>query len=258
MVDDPNFPNKICNKCLDRTINSYLFTQQCERAERALLNCFNDINEKFDKLDPVERVKRRGRQKLNPNHNVLHADYKNVMGYADPLINIINVGAAREENENVAEASEFECPKCWQVLPNLESYVNHEKIHPKSMWYNCRHCGKSFVKHSQYKKHMKQCQITRMMLPEPDIKKKEFICTECGTFTEDFGKHLQHIEKHKFKIILEHLIERRMNELCGVCMGQGERMVELSETFHLHAGYPELSGEKTLARVIRETVPEVC
>ncbi|CAH2061733.1 unnamed protein product, partial [Iphiclides podalirius] len=179
VADDPNFPNKICSKCLDRTINSYLFTQQCERAERALRNCFNDLNEKFDKLDPLERVKRRGRQKLHPNHNVLYADYKMVMGYADPIINIINVGASREEEE------------------------------------------------------------------EMEIK--------------EFGKHLRHIEKHKFKNVLEHLIEKRMDDFCGVCMdkGDGSQMVELNETFHLHAGYPELTGERTLARVLKETVPEM-
>ncbi|XP_068624436.1 zinc finger protein 62-like [Battus philenor] len=251
--DDPNFPNKICNPCLDRAINSYLFTQQCERSERALRNCFNDINEKFDKLDPIEKVKRRGRQKLNPNHNVLHVDYKKVISYADPIINLVNLGASVEESSG--EIGELECPKCWQVLPNIESFVNHEKIHPKSMWFNCRLCGKSFIKHSQYKKHLKQSHASAKSADV--IIDKKFTCNECGSTNEDYDAHLQHVEKHKFKYILEHLIERKMGDLCGVCMEKGSKMVELNETFYLHGGYPELTGEKTLATVLSSSIPEI-
>ncbi|CAK1594889.1 unnamed protein product [Parnassius mnemosyne] len=254
--DDPNFPSKICTKCLDKTISSYLFTQQCERAERALRNYFNDINEKFEKLDPLERVKKRGRRKLNPNFNMLYVDYKKVMSYADPIINIVNIGASLEENEDEMEISELECPRCWLVLPNIESLINHEKIHPKSMWYNCRLCGKSFVKYSQYKNHKKQIHISGKK-SDTNITKKEFKCNECGLVSEDVGKHLQHIEKHKFKQVIEHLIERKMNDLCTVCMEKGEKMMELNETLHFHAGYPELTGEKSLATILTATIPEM-
>ncbi|KPJ01221.1 Zinc finger protein 646 [Papilio xuthus] len=252
--DDPNFPNKICGKCLDKTINCYLFTQQCERTERAIRNCFIDISEKFDKLDPIERVKKRGRQKLNPNHNIIHVEHKNVINYADPIINIVNAGSSLITNNNDVQINDLECPRCWQVFTNVESLVNHEKIHPKSMWYNCKLCGNSFVKHSHYKKHMKQFHGKESSKINTD--KQPFRCNECGTVCEELDNYLQHIEKHKFKNVLEHLVEKKMDSLCGVCLDKGDTMTRLNETLSLHGGYPELSGEMTVATVLTATIPE--
>ncbi|XP_013178619.1 PREDICTED: zinc finger protein 432-like isoform X2 [Papilio xuthus] len=253
--DDPNFPNKICGKCLDKTINCYLFTQQCERTERAIRNCFIDISEKFDKLDPIERVKKRGRQKLNPNHNIIHVEHKNVINYADPIINIVNAGSSLITNNNDVQINDLECPRCWQVFTNVESLVNHEKIHPKSMWYNCKLCGNSFVKHSHYKKHMKQFHGKESSKISTD--KQPFRCNECGTVCEELDNYLQHIEKHKFKNVLEHLVEKKMDSLCGVCLDKGDTMTRLNETLSLHGGYPELSGEMTVATVLTATIPEM-
>ncbi|KPJ14838.1 Zinc finger protein 418 [Papilio machaon] len=252
--DDANFPNKICGKCLDKTINCYLFTQQCERAERAVRNCFIDISEKFDKLDPLERVKRRGRQKLNPNHNIIHVEHKNVIDYADPIINIVNAGSSLVTNNNDVQMNELECPRCWQVFTNVESLVNHEKIHPKSMWYNCKLCGNSFIKHSHYKKHMKQFHFKEN--PKINTEKQQFQCNECGFICEELENYLQHIEKHKFKNVLECLVEKKTDNLCGVCLDKGDTMTKLNETLCLHGGYPELSGEMTVATILTATIPE--
>ncbi|XP_014358776.2 zinc finger protein 616 [Papilio machaon] len=253
--DDANFPNKICGKCLDKTINCYLFTQQCERAERAVRNCFIDISEKFDKLDPLERVKRRGRQKLNPNHNIIHVEHKNVIDYADPIINIVNAGSSLVTNNNDVQMNELECPRCWQVFTNVESLVNHEKIHPKSMWYNCKLCGNSFVKHSHYKKHMKQFHFKENT--KINTEKQQFQCNECGFICEELENYLQHIEKHKFKNVLECLVEKKTDSLCGVCLDKGDTMTRLNETLCLHGGYPELSGEMTVATILTATIPEM-
>ncbi|XP_028160813.1 zinc finger protein 814-like isoform X2 [Ostrinia furnacalis] len=252
VTDDPNFPNKICNKCLNQTIRSYLFTQQCERSERALRNCLEDMYNKFEKLDPLEPQKKRGRQKLIPNHNVLYAEHEKVIDYAEPLINIVNSGA--ELTEQVID-SKFECPKCWQILPNLESLLNHEKQHPKSMWYSCRHCGKSFTSRNHLKKHVRTThEVAKPALPLP---KTDFKCAECGVVSEKYNEHLQHIEKHKFQNVLERLIEKNMDELCAVCLDVNPKLVDLEEMVCLHGGFPEMMGERTLYSIIGSTVPDM-
>ncbi|XP_063835470.1 uncharacterized protein LOC135084633 isoform X1 [Ostrinia nubilalis] len=251
VTDDPNFPNKICNKCLNQTIRSYLFTQQCERSERALRNCLEDMYNKFKKLDPLEPQKKRGRQKLIPNYNILYAEHEKVIDYAEPLINIVNSGA--ELTEQVID-SKFECPKCWQILPNLESLLNHEKQHPKSMWYSCRHCGKSFTSRNHLKKHVRTThEMAKPALPLP---KTDFKCAECGVVSEKYNEHLQHIEKHKFQNVMERLIEKNMDELCAVCLDVNPKLVDLEEMVCLHGGFPEMMGERTLYSIIGSTVPD--
>ncbi|XP_013184737.1 putative zinc finger protein 840 isoform X1 [Amyelois transitella] len=253
VLADPNFPTKICNQCLENTIQSYLFTQQCERSGRALRNCFEDMYEKLDKLDPLERTKKRGRQKLNPNYNKLHSEHENVIDYADPVINIVNIGSELTENID-NKINELECPKCWLRFESLESRLYHEKIHPKSMWFNCRICGKSFAKRHVYRKHVKSAH-------EPSKSKTlidtDYKCSECDVGSETYDQHLQHIEKHKFHMVMEHLIESKMDELCTVCLSKGVSMVKLDRTINFHGGCPELTGHRSLYTILGSTMPEM-
>lgn len=252
-MDDPNFPNKICQKCVDRALGAYLFTQQCERAERAMLNCFDDMYEKFEKLDPIERPKKRGRQKLNPNCNILHAEHYRVIDYAEPIMHIVNTTAESITQEPVL--NDLECKKCWQILPNLESLMNHEKIHPKTMWYHCRICGKSFPKSNQLKRHNNRVHVLgKEPTTQPD---KDFKCNECCHVSDNFVQHLQHIEKHKFKNIMKHLIEKKMDKLCVVCYNKGTKMTELDKMVCIHGCHPDLMGDKTLYTLLATTLPDV-
>lgn len=253
MIEDPNFPSRICDKCLDTAITSYIFTQQCEQASRALRNCFDDMYEKLEKLDPLVKTKKRGRQKLNPNYNTLYAEHEKVINYADPIINIINAGAQSLEKSD-SEISELECPKCWEVLPNIESLYNHEKQHPKTMWFSCRLCGKSYPKRNQYKKHVKAGHLVDKQLAVLD---NGFKCSDCGASNESYDQHLQHIEKHKFKMVLEHLIERKMDKLCVVCLSKSINMQKLDKTISVHGGCPELTGHRSLYNILGSTMPEV-
>lgn len=253
VAEDPNFPNKICQKCLDRALSAYLFTQQCEQAERAMLNCFDDMYEKFEKLDPIDRPKKRGRQKLNPNYNILHAEHEKVMDYAEPIINIVNIEAEALTKE--PESNELECKKCWQVLPNMESLLNHEKVHPKTMWYHCRLCGKSFPKRNQLKKHNHRVHILgKETNSQVDT---NFKCKECNHVTDNFIQHFQHMEKHKFKSLMEHIIEKKMDSLCVICFNKGSHLNELDKMVCMHGGHPDLMGDKTLYHVLASTLPNV-
>ncbi|XP_026484169.2 zinc finger protein 62-like [Vanessa tameamea] len=253
ITEDRNFPNKICSECLTHAIGSYLFSQQCERAERALRNCFDDMYEKFEKLDPLEPVKRRGKRKMNLNHNILYTEHEDVINYAEPIINLINVDTMSPNNNTI---SELECQKCSQVLPNTESLLNHEKSHPKSMWYNCRLCGKSFVKQYHLRRHLKENHILGEEI-EREVNTEHYKCSECGTSNKTFVEHLQHIEKHKFKETFRHLIERRVDDLCSVCLDKGSRMVNLGDVIHLHGGYPELTGDRSIRSILRTSIPEI-
>ncbi|CAH0598616.1 unnamed protein product [Chrysodeixis includens] len=251
--EDPNFPEKICQNCVDRALNAYLFTQQCERAERALLNCFTDIYEKFDKLDPINRPKKRGRQKLNPNYNIIHAEHEKVIDYAEPIMNIINIGAESVTKE--PDWNEFECKKCWQVLPNMESLLNHEITHPKFMWYHCRLCGKSFPKLIQLKKHHTQVHVHgKGPKTAPESK---FHCNQCGNVSDSYSEHLQHVEKHKFKRVMQDIIEKKTDKLCLVCLDKGADLVELDKMVCVHGGHPELMGDKTLYTILASTLPDM-
>ncbi|XP_075987755.1 uncharacterized protein LOC142984203 [Anticarsia gemmatalis] len=250
---DPNLPDKICPKCLDRALGAYLFAQQCERAERAILNCLDDMYEKLNKLDPIDKPKKRGRQKLNPNRNKIFAEHNKVMDYADPIINIVNVGAESVTQEPAL--NELECKKCWQVLPNMASLLNHENSHPKTMWYNCRLCGKSFAKLNTFRRHHHKVHILGNEVAHRVD--NSFKCRECGHSTEDFIQHLQHIEKHRFRNILEHIIEKRMDKLCAVCFNKGDNMTELDKMVCIHGGHPELMGDKTLYSLLASTLPNM-
>lgn len=250
IADDPNYPNKICSKCLDTTIRSYLFAQQCEQAERSLRNCFEDIYEKLDKLDPIEAPRKRGRRKLNPNHNVLYVENDKVMDYAQPIINLVHVNSAPlVQLEN--EISELECLKCCEILPNIESLLNHENIHPKTMWYNCRLCGRSFAKRYQIKKHLQSHQSKQLYPSTTD----RFVCKKCNYTNENCNEFLQHIEKHKFKTVMEHLLEKRMDRLCSVCLDKRCKMVELDKMIHVNA--PNLSGDHSLHSILASTLPDM-
>ncbi|PZC71039.1 hypothetical protein B5X24_HaOG214243 [Helicoverpa armigera] len=249
--ENQEFPESICQKCVDKALNAYLFTQQCEQAERALNNCFIDMDEKLTKLDPIDRPKKRGRQKLKPNYNVLYAEHKKVMDYAEPIRHLINLQTESLSNE--PDWNEFECKKCWQVLPNLETLLNHEKLHPKTMWYHCRLCGKAFIKHNQLKKHHTQVHVRGKQMLEAD---KTFKCKECGNVTENYEQHLQHIEKHKFKSVMEHLIEKKTDQLCLICLKKSSNLVELDKMVCIHGSCPELVGDKTLYTVLASTLPD--
>ncbi|KAF9796754.1 hypothetical protein SFRURICE_001834 [Spodoptera frugiperda] len=251
--ENDKYPEKICQKCVDRALNAYLFTQQCEQAERALKNCFDDIDEKLSKLDPIDRPKKRGRQKLNPNYNVLYVEHAKVMDYAEPAHHIINIeteSLSKEPNWN-----EFECKRCWQVLPDMESLLNHDKTHPKSMWYHCRLCGKSFIKQTQLKKHFNLIHV-KGQEDSPQVD-KNFRCQECGNVTEDYAQHLQHVEKHKFKTVMRHLVERKTDQLCMVCLKKSTDLVNLDKEVSIHGSCPELVGDKSLYTVLSSTLPDM-
>lgn len=255
MPEDKNFPNKICSDCVNHAISCYLFIQQCERAERALWNCFDDINVKFDKLDSIEPVKKRGKRKLNPNHNIIYAENKTVIDYAEPVINIVNI----TEDSTVwhkDKMSKLECQKCWQILPNMESLINHENSHPKSMWFNCRLCGKSFVKRLALKRHLKEMHLYGQEIVEEN--KNDCIkCIECGEENKILGEHLQHVEKHKFKSSFKMLVERKVDSLCTVCLEKSSRLLNLTEIVQLHGGYSGLTGEKKIEDIVKATIPGV-
>lgn len=251
MTEDPNFPNKICEKCLDRAISSYLFTQQCEQAERALRNCFDDMYDKLEKLDPLERPKKRGRQKLHPNYNILYTEHENVIDYAEPIINMVHTTSEPLTKED--DIKDYECLKCCQVLPNVESLMNHEKSHPATMWYHCRLCGKSFPKRYLLRRHMGTHKSS-----EPEAKSEDdFTCNKCGDISKTLSKYLQHLEKHKFKTILEHLVEKKMNRLCSICLEESSKMIDLDKEICLHGGYPALHGDRSLYNILGSTLPDV-
>lgn len=253
VVDDPNFPNKICEKCLNQVIQSYLFAQQCEQAERAIRNCFDDMYEKLEKLDPIVKTKKRGRQKLNPNHNILYTEHRKVIDYAEPIRNLINSGSISYTKE--PNINDLECKRCWQVLPDIESLVNHDKMHPKNMWFHCRQCGKSFAKRYQMNRHLRFNHKQKDLVIKDN--KSDFECKECGHVSSNYLLHLQHIEKHKFHMVLEHLVERNMDKLCSVCLDKSGKMVDMNKAICLHGGYPELTGDRTLYNILGSTVPEV-
>ncbi|VVC87738.1 unnamed protein product [Leptidea sinapis] len=245
-----NVLNKICNMCLDKAISCYLFAQQCEQSERALRNYFEEIIDKFNKLDPIEPVKKRGKRKINPNYNILFVEHENVIDFAEPIINIVNLNAVPNEQDTI---NDLECSKCWQVLPNTISLLNHEKSHPKSMWYHCRLCGKSFVRIHQYKRHIRNCHISN----EINVPEKKFKCNECGIMNEQFSIHLQHVEKHKFKSVFECLIKQNLKCFCMICFGKEETLIDLNESMHFHGGYKELSGERSISSILTRVLPNI-
>ncbi|XP_039761716.1 zinc finger protein 28-like [Pararge aegeria] len=252
---DANFPNKICNECVNRAISCYLFTQQCERAERAIRNCFDDVYNNFEKLDSLEPVKKRGKRKLHPNHNIIYAEHVDVMDYAEPVINIVNI-TTENSVQSLDKMSELECQKCWQVLPSKELLLNHENSHPKSMWFNCRLCGKSFVKRSQLRKHIKDAH-KYIDDTSQENQNEGFKCKECGLENKSLGEHFQHIEKHKFKLLLNSLMQRKDDSLCTVCLDKSSRLTNLADTVHLHGGYSGLTGDKSIKNILTVTVPGI-
>lgn len=256
VAEDPNFPNKICNECVNRAISCYLFSQQCDQAERALRNCLDDIYDKFEKLDPIEPVKKRGKRKLHPNHNIIYAEHNDVMGYAEPVINIVNVTNHFTVEQSNDKISELECKKCWQILPDVEALMNHETSHPKSMWFNCRLCGKSFVKCSHLRRHIKE---THQYIEDnsEEITIDDFKCNECGSANKTLGEHLQHNEKHKFKSLFKCLVERKVDSLCTVCLDKSSRLTSLNDVVHLHGGYTGLTGDKRLENILMAAIPGV-
>ncbi|XP_030034701.2 LOW QUALITY PROTEIN: zinc finger protein 197 [Manduca sexta] len=251
VADDPNLPDKICEKCLDRTISAYLFAQQCEQSERALRNCIEDMYDKLIKLDPLERQKKRGRQKLNPNYNTLYAEHKKVIQYAEPLINIINTSSQSLTTEGPIK--DYECLKCCQVLPTVDALINHEKSHPKTMWYNCRLCGKSFPKRYLLKKHAN----THLTEKPPKPSANSFHCNTCGETTNDCNEYLQHIEKHKFKEVMQHLVEKNMDELCSVCLDKSSKMTTLDSMVCLHGGHMDMTGDRNIYNILASTIPDM-
>lgn len=257
MTDNHNFPNKICDQCLDSTMQAYLFTQQCEQSERALRNCYEDIYEKVEKLDPIETPKKRGKRKANPNHNIIYAEHKNVINYAQPIITLINTSSETLLPED--PVTNLECLKCSQVLPNIETLLNHEKQHPTSMWYSCRMCGKAFPKRYQLKRHFQTHSLNSKDTADnlKDTTNISFICKECGATYEKYTELLQHVEKHKFKVVMEHLLERKMNKLCSVCLTKSSGMVDLDKMICLHGGSPNVSGDRNLYSILASTLPDV-
>lgn len=210
--------------------------------------------DKLNKLDPIERPKR-GRQKRNPNYNTLYAEHNRVIDYTEPIINIVNTKSVSLSTEPAM--SDLECPKCWQLFTKIEDLILHEKSHPSNMWYNCRLCGKSFVKRVQFRRHMKQTHTKPDMLPIESKDDDKFECKICDSKSQDYSTHLQHMEKHKFQTILEHLIEKDTEKLCTVCMDKSPKLIDLDKMVRLHGGYPGATGDMTLYSILGSTLPDV-
>lgn len=210
--------------------------------------------DKLNKLDSIERPKR-GRQKRNPNYNTLYAEHNRVIDYAEPIINIVNTKSVSLSTEPAM--SDLECPKCWQLFTKIEDLILHEKSHPSNMWYNCRLCGKSFVKRVQFRRHMKQTHTKPDMLPIESNDDDKFECKICDSKSQDYSTHLQHMEKHKFQTILEHLIEKDTDKLCTVCMDKSPKLIHLDKMVRLHGGYPGATGDMTLYSILGSTLPDV-
>ncbi|KAI8433862.1 hypothetical protein MSG28_015813 [Choristoneura fumiferana] len=242
------------HKVTIRDMVASFYPFKCERSERALRNCFDDMYDKLDKLDPLERPKKRGRQKRNPNYNTIYAEHKRVIDYAEPMINIVNTKSVSLSKEPAM--SDLECPKCWQLFTKIEDLMLHEKSHPSSMWFNCRLCGKSFVKRMHLKRHLKQTHMKPDMLPIQSRDDDKFECKICDLTSHDYSTHLQHMEKHKFQMVLEHLVEKDMDKLCTICLDKDPKLVDLDKMVRLHGGYPGATGDKTLYSILGSTLPD--
>lgn len=249
ILNEKELPQSICNKCLNRTISSYLFAQQIDRSERALQNFIEDMNNKFDKLDPLDRPKKRGRQKINPNSDTLYAACEFVYDYADPQMCLVNRGNDLKKDT----INQLECPKCWRQFSSIELRMSHEIIHPASMWYCCRICGYSFPKYQGYRRHIRETHDAPVVIKNPTL-----ACQcKCGNITGNYSEHLQHIEKHKFRTIMESMISGKMDKLCVICMGKEHGMVGLDMKLRLHGGYPEITGDRTLQSILNTTIPDI-
>lgn len=118
------------------------------------------------------------------------------------------------------------------------------------MWYSCRLCGKSFPKLFHLKKHFKAHQKVSNPIEE------KFECKTCSERNEKYYKHIQHLEKHKFKMVMDHLVHRRMDKLCSICLDKGD-LVSLDKMVSIHGGPPDLMGTRTMQSVLASTLPEV-
>ncbi|GBP87440.1 hypothetical protein EVAR_61480_1 [Eumeta japonica] len=251
---DSNLPDKVCEECLDHIISSYLFTQQCERADRALRNCFAEINEKLEKLDPLVRPITRGRRKANPNTNKIIISHRRVIDYADPLMSLVSQGTDMEKSDDI-KVNELECPKCWQEFNNIAALVNHKKSHPNTMWFYCKFCGLSFAKENFYRKHLNTAHAYQMSTVNKSPLPNSFKCNECGITSENYSTQLQHVEKHKFKGVMEAVLDKKLDQVCSICFEKGRKMVEMDSTVHFHGGYPGLSGRQNLYNVMDSSLP---
>lgn len=210
----------------------------------------------MEKLDPIDPPKKkRGRQKLNPNTNKINAAYSKVIDYAEPLMCLVGHPAeVRKLNKN--GLNPLECPKCWEEFPSVDLLLNHEMKHPSSMWYNCRLCGMSFTKKRIYMRHVKEQHVHGMILD--DEKNSDLLCKcTCGHVTKNYGLHLQHLAKHKFKSAIDHIIHGKTYRLCVVCLGEGKAMVKLNSSINLHGGYPEINGKRSLYHILMTVLPSV-
>ncbi|KOB77312.1 putative zinc finger protein [Operophtera brumata] len=273
-------PSKVCKYCLNVTeelyelervmeigskgglysvtvrdmIASFHPFKQCDQAERAIVNCFEDINSKLSKLDPIGAEKqKRGRKKKRYNYDKIEVQHSNVIDYADPVMHIVNT--ASESSSTEPALNPLECLKCCQVLPTIESLVNHSKIHPKSMWYNCRLCGKSFPKLYLVKRHYREHECDYLK-PTAEVEEKKFECKQCGETNKLYYKHIQHLEKHQFKMVIDHLVHRKMDKLCSICLDKGS-LAPLNKMVCIHGGPPELMGDRTMQSILGSTLPEM-
>ncbi|KAL4707514.1 hypothetical protein ACJJTC_000266 [Scirpophaga incertulas] len=121
------------------------------------------------------------------------------------------------------------------------------------MWYHCRHCGKSFPKYNLLKKHVQSTHNDS----KQTIKKTDFVCKECGVVNEDYHLHLRHVEKHKFQLIIHHLITRRMNKLCSLCLNKSSKLNPLEKRICIHGGYPDIMGDRTVYNILKSFMPEM-
>jgi uncharacterized Zn-finger protein len=209
--EQPNFPNHLCSKCLDKLLNAEIIIDMCRRNNEFLhkLCGYDVIDEDYDESNVKHNV-------ANETHYE-NEQQKEIMKENEETYANKSIKRKLEHNVNTKKKlSFFQCDNCAWNFAKKTTLINHvNNVHLKLKRYQCsvKSCSKSFYLKTHFTIHMKI---------HANI--KDYRCSHCG---KDF------VRKESLQVHLKTHLNIR-SYMCKFCSKSYSAHTDLKKHIFVH------------------------
>ncbi|CAH1976980.1 unnamed protein product [Acanthoscelides obtectus] len=206
------YPQQICQICLKRLLDTFLFREDCHKIHRKFEELFQSQTTLFcdDVLD------------------IINNDTGNVLAKNDCISNNVSIQSVTnhicvESDRNITEETEladldfkYACSKYDKTFWTEHTWKMHDNVHAKRKLTKCGVCGKAFTRPADVKRHM-----------SVHTGLKPYTCAICQASFTQSGTLATHMKKHdEFKGL--NTIKKKMEQMAYLCSHCGKEFKHCS------------------------------
>ncbi|XP_044738885.1 zinc finger protein OZF-like [Chrysoperla carnea] len=174
IVEDDNFPQQICTKCLEKLKICYAFKQQCWNVNQKFKEYLNSSIIKIEKDEFIEENQ---------------SDYLN-----SPENDEVDQFTLPDTTRN-----SLKCESCGEQFQSHVDFRKHLKIHRKVHSHACKTCNREFSQKRNLNRHIKQKHPSEYLtrLKQTVELKNHFECKICHKIYTRRGSLYKHMITHE-------------------------------------------------------------